>query len=492
MEKKHRWFAHPRSFLNLAVAGFAFVALPLVVALITGAYFVEKLSTQSQEAVYRAVKATQAGRVLLEQTATMERVIRQYYVLKDDSLFKNYLDRHEVYAESAAKLSHFLVDPNLKEQLEMLNKLELSLFQRLQLAPASLAKPDVQEMELMALSELAQALLRDSDELIDSEMKIMQDISRRARTIIYWEVFMVLPGTILFISVFVYLLSKPIRQIDGAIKQLGAGEFEQEFVVSGPRDVEYIGERLNWLRGRLKYLEEKKSKFLQYVSHELKTPLTAVREGAELLSEGVIGPMTEEQKEVALILKNNSINLQKMIEKLLSFNMPQQSNRPVNISSVQLQRIIETVLADHKPALLAKKIQLVRNIEDVELYVDEEQIRVVIDNLLSNAVKYTPESGSIRVSLYRVKDQVVFDVIDSGPGLGEHDIEKIFDAFYQGSSNDPGVIRGSGLGLSIVKEFVEANHGSVKVMQDQRQGAHFRVNLPQNITDNEELQWAAV
>jgi len=380
----------------------------------------------------------------------------------------------------------------LIDRLNLLNQLELDLYLRLQFEPANPTKPEVEEEELIALTDLAEALLRDSGKVIDSEMAIMRDMSERARTIIFGELLMVIPGSIFFISVFVFLLSKPIRQIDAAIKQLGVGDFSQEIIVSGPNDVQYIGKRLDWLRARLKYLEEKKSKFLQYVSHELKTPLTAVREGADLLSEGVIGQLNVEQQEVTNILKNNSINLQKMIEKLLSFNMPDKANARSNIDEIYLSRVIETVIADHKPVILAKKIKLEMAVDDISIYADEEQLRVIVDNLLSNAVKHTPECGKVRLVVVKREHHVEIDVIDSGLGVARHEAKKVFNPYYQGNtSRAQGVIRGSGLGLSIVKEFVEAHNGTIEVIDNKEfSGAHFRVVLPLIMTEKD-LEWAA-
>jgi len=487
MEKKPRGFAHPKSFFELVIAGFSLVALPLIIALITGAFFVNKLTGQSEQAVYRAVKSTQESRHLLEHIGAMERSVRQYMVLKDDDVFQRYLSRHENYRRISLNLHTILLDDTLKARLEMLDQLENSLYERF---TASHEKKigGISAQEYIALSELGQTLLQDTSQLIDSEMALMQDMSSQARNIIFWEILAVIPGTVIFIVVFVVLLSRPIRQIDQAIKRIGAGEFEQEIEVSGPRDLEYLGERLNWLRMRLKYLEEKKSKFLHYVSHELKTPLTAVREGAELLSEGVTGPLNDGQKEVTDILKKNSISLQKMIEKLLSFNMPGDATSSI-LQLVSMLPVVETVLADHKPVIMAKKIDFDLHLDEAYVQGDEEQLRVIIDNLISNAVKYTPENGKVNLSMCVNGDKLLIDVSDTGPGICANEKHAIFEAFYRGEEVEKGMIKGSGLGLSIVSEFVQAHGGTIEVIdRPQGRGAHFRVSLP--VANEKDIAWA--
>lgn len=485
MDKKQRHFTHPRSFFELIIAGFSLVALPLIVALVTGAFYVDRLTNQSQEAVYRAVQSTQMSRSLVEDVSTMERHVRQYLVLRDPQLIHLYKERHEIYLETSIKLNAMLLDNALKQRLDMLNGMELKAYDDFM----GNTRDNMDGSEFISLTELAQVLLQDSNLLIESEMDIMQEMSEQARNIIYWELLAVLPGTIIFIIVFVILLSRPVRQIDAAIRRLGAGEFDTQIKVSGPKDIEYLGERLEWLRLRLKYLEEKKVKFLHYVSHELKTPLTSIRESAELLSEGVVGPLTNHQKEVTGILKKSSVNLQKMIEKLLNFNLPGQANLASGSSQVNMLNLVETVVADHKAVVITKQLELNIKCNNVVISGDEEQLRAVVDNLLSNAIKYTPEGGKINLKLGSVGERLVLDVTDTGPGIAKKEREKVFEAFYRGDSAGKGLIRGSGLGLSIVREFVETHKGTIEVIGEESKGAHFRVILPMR-DEEEELAWA--
>lgn len=494
MEQKKNWFLHPRSFIGLLIIGFGLVSIPLIVTLFTGAFYVEKLTKQSQEAVLRAVQSTQNSQILQEQVINMERNIRKYLVLQDPIYWRGYLDRHVAYVETSEALNKQLLNNELKNRLLVLNKLERELFERLAdsypHASEGSNKAKVYGEEFIALTELAQVILNDTSQLIDSEMKVMQDLSEEAQTIIYWELMAVLPGAIIIIIIFIYLLSRPIRQLDAAIKRLGEGEFDQEISVSGPKDIQYLGKRLDWLRRRLQYLEDKKVKFLHYVSHELKTPLTSIRESAELMSEEILGPLTTHQKEVTGILRKSSISLQTMIEKLLSFNTTGKDSLSSGMASLFMKNLVDNIIADHKAVLIAKKVNLNVSCDDIILHADEEQVRVIIDNLLSNAIKYAPYNGKINLKLAQVPGQVLIDITDNGPGILEAEKDKVFEAFYRGSNSGKGLIKGSGLGLSIVREFVEAHEGKLELItQNEQAGAHFRVTIPQRNSD-EELAWA--
>lgn len=491
MSRKKHWFLHPKSFYSLVLVGFIFVAAPLVAAVMTGAYYVDKLTTQSQQAVSRAVKSTEFSRQLLEQTTSMERNVRQYFVLGNVSLLDTYFDRHKTYIEISEKLAEVTQDEDLKLRLESLSSLELALYENMIKKTKSGAEDiTINPQDFIALTQLANAILNDSKETINSELTIMNDLSTLAQETIFWELMALLPSTMIFIIVFTSLLAKPIRQMDVAIRRMGEGGFDTPVNVSGPRDIEFIGERLDWLRLRLKYLEEKKVKFLQFVSHELKTPLTAIREGAELMSEGVTGPLNNHQREVADILKKNSISLQKMIEKLLSFNMSDQENLSPGYSKIRVRKMMDNVLADHKATILAKNISVDLDLEDWEYFADEEQFRVVIDNLLSNAVKFTPENGEIGVHLRKENNELVLEVTDTGPGIDEEDKDSVFEPFYQGKQPEKGVIQGSGLGLLIVKEFVLAHGGNIGVVKGTKdRGLHVQVKFPVE-NEEKELAWA--
>jgi two-component system sensor histidine kinase GlrK len=137
---------------------------------------------------------------------------------------------------------------------------------------------------------------------------------------------------------------------------------------------------------------------------------------------------------------------------------------------------VRRTVNDRKLAIVAKGIRIELNCEHVTAYCDEEKIRVVLDNLLSNAVKYSPEKGLISIKLYKERGDAVFEVMDEGPGIPPTEREKIFEAFYRGTDIPVSAIKGSGLGLSIVKEYIELHKGAIEVLEGP--GAHFRIRFP--------------
>ncbi|MBI2226054.1 MAG: HAMP domain-containing histidine kinase, partial [Betaproteobacteria bacterium] len=212
---------------------------------------------------------------------------------------------------------------------------------------------------------------------------------------------------------------------------------------------------------------------------ELKTPLTALREGTQLLSDDVVGQLTPGQREIAQILRHNSVELQHRIEELLDYGSLQFHKLTLELGPVDPRQVLERVAQNQKLALRAKNLTLQTQSAEVTLIADAGKIRVVLDNLLSNAIKFSPEGGTIDIKMNRDGGHLSVDVIDQGPGIGAGDERRIFEPFYQGRIQGSGPVKGSGLGLSIVKECVAAHGGSVEVIAEPGvRGAHLRVRLP--------------
>lgn len=468
----------PKSFLTLILIGFGLVALPLIFALIYSAYHVERLAEKSQITIYQAVKATQNIRSLLEEITSMERAARQSHVLNDNNLLQAYAEKHQEFQRTVRTLLKSFQDPLIASQLRSLSVRENAQYDIINSEAGRSPKADVAIAEFAPLAELGQTILTDSNKAIDREVDDVRQSSQQTLRMLFWLSFAMIPTAIIFSGVFTILLNRPIKQIDHAIRLLGDGRFSSAISVTGPRDLEYLGQRLNWLRGRLLDVENQKTKFIRHVSHELKTPLTALREGTELLADEVVGSLKEEQREIVHILRQNGIRLQTLIEDLLNFNAAASHPTLNMVNSVRLDKVIHRVTDDHKLTVVAKNIRLDFHLIPCSIEGDDEKLRVIVDNLLSNAIKHSPVGGKITIALHEDQSQVILDVYDSGPGINPEEGGKIFDAFYQGPPPAEGHIKGSGLGLSIAREHVLAHQGLIKPLFDSM-GAHLQVVLPQ-------------
>lgn len=468
----------PKSILKLVLIGFSLVALPLSIAFVNAILHVDRLVDQSQRAVFQAVQATQSSLKLMEQLKAMERNARQFQVLGDVTIFQVYEKGHQEFQPTVQALSRLPLDSTQRQLLDELVQREQTLFETLSSHPYNSESSAVAISEFSSLADLTQSILSENSRLIDREIQVMQEMASSAKQMLVWQATALVPVVVLFIGIFTILIARPIKQIDLAIRRLGDGEFTREIEVKGPQDLEYLGKRLDWLRLRLIEVEEQKTKFLRHVSHELKTPLTAIREGAELLVDGVAGRLTSEQQKLAHILRKNSIQLQRLIENLLNFQIVLLRHSTLFVRPVLLRALIDKVIEDHRLAIISKGIKLELDLQEFTLSGDEEKLTVIIDNLLSNAVKFSPYGGDICIRLKQEGDQAVLDVMDSGPGIDQEEREKVFEPFYQGRAIPKGYVKGTGIGLSVVKEYVTAHQGQIEVIVEQTKGAHFRITLP--------------
>ncbi len=468
---------YPRSFPRLLAVGFTLVALPLVFALVNNAISVDRLANRSQNAVYQAVQATQASRRLAQLLGSLERTARQIVILDDRSLLDTYTANRRQFERTVAEFSRLPLETGQKSALDEIVSGEAEIFSALSGAGTKSAKLKSEIERFTGLAERAQSIVASSNAQIDREVEAMRATADQAQRITFWQLLALIPVVAFLVIGFSILITRPIRQVDAAIRRLGAGQLRVPVTVSGPQDLEQLGERLEWMRRELLDLEEQKNRFLRQVSHELKTPLTALREGAELLSEEAVGKLTAEQREIAEILRHNSVELQKLIEDLLSFGASQFRKVTVDLEPVEIRSIVERVAADQRLAARARGLTLDVSAEDVMLPADPEKLRVVLDNLVSNAIKFSPEGGRVRIVARNDGDALELEVIDQGPGIPAGERARIFDPFYQGRHAGAGPVRGTGIGLSVVKEYVFAHGGSVEVV-DSREGAHMRIRVP--------------
>ena len=467
---------YPNSFLKLIFIGFVLVALPLVVGLVNSALSINHLADQSQRAVYQAAQAAHGGRALVDEVTAMERSVRQAVILNDATLLEGYERSHLKFMSTAKSLATL---PLGNEQLQLLQTLirsENAIHEQVAKAPNVDAR-GLAANGFAALADSAQRISAMGNALIEREVDAMKDMASGAMRIMQWQLLALIPVAIFLVFGFAMLIARPFRQIDAAIRRIGQGDLLVPVIVDGPQDLSALGARLDWMRRRLLDLEEQKNRFLRHLSHELKTPLTALREGAELFADGVVGSLTAKQQEVAEILRHNSLQLQRLIEDLLNYSTLQAGASSLLFTPVQLHPVIEKVLLDQKLAILNKQIQVSVIGVDATIEGDEDKLRVIMDNLLSNAIKFSPVGGKIDFVLARDASHLSVDVADQGPGVAADEREKIFDAFYQGRTAAASYVKGTGIGLSIAREYALAHRGRIDIL-DTASGACFRVTLP--------------
>ena len=219
-----------------------------------------------------------------------------------------------------------------------------------------------------------------------------------------------------------------------------------------------------------------KTNLIATVSHELKTPISSINLSLKLLEDDRIGGLNEEQKNLIISMRQQSVRLSKMVNELLDFSQTETGNIKLKISKVRPEDIIDLSVTAIMMLLSEKKIQLNLNVADnlPDVKADLEKTVWVLVNLITNAMRFTQENGSINLDAQIDKDFIKFSVKDEGPGISKEDQDKIFKRFVQvGNKN-----KGTGLGLAISKEFVQAQGGKITVESELGSGSTFSFYLP--------------
>jgi two-component system sensor histidine kinase GlrK len=468
----------PRSLSGLMLLGFGLVAIPLLIAVVNAAVQIRRLAERSETLVVQGVQATRYNQLLFEQIASLERNARLYQVIADRELLEIYRDNHVRFQDTLAALAKLNHDATSDARLEMLRAESVAIRQTLVSSAPNSRQLSLAVGNFSRLWETASALAGTSRQQIDQQLETLQRATEEAQRSLYWQSAALIPVTLVLILVFTLLLLRPLRQIDRVISELGRGTFSRPIKVSGPNDLVALGRQLEWLRTRLLELAQEKNRFLRHMSHELKTPLANIREGTELLLDGAVGHLDNDQREVTAILRENGMKLQRLIENLLSFSEWQARSVGLDVSEFRLRPLVKAVLESQQLTLVGQRVRLDVRVEDVTIAADRGKLKLILDNLLSNAIKFTPHGGTIHIHAQGARDQLVLDVADTGPGIPPEERGRIFEAFYQGKSPQGGPLKGTGIGLSVVIEFVQAHGGAIELVDGQFAGAHFRIRLP--------------
>ncbi len=272
-------------------------------------------------------------------------------------------------------------------------------------------------------------------------------------------------------------LARPFKRLERAIVGLGENRLDDPIDIRGPADMRRVSQQLEWLRLRLTELDADKARFLRHISHELKTPLAALREGVSLLEDGVAGAAQPGQREVAQILQQNTVALQGQIEALLRFNAAAFEARELRRQRTALLPLIEDQVEAQRLQWQAHGLTVRAEGEPLSVVVDPVKLGTALANLLSNAIRFSARGGTIAITVSSAADMARIDLDDAGPGIAEGDRDRIFEPFFRGERQPEHAVRGTGIGLSIVQEYIAAHGGRVTLLPG-GPGAHFRIELP--------------
>ena len=469
----------PRSLSSLLLIGLLLLVVPLALAVVQAATQLGRLAQDTDRLVRQGVELSGRTQALFRYLAAYERSANLYLLLGDPRLLEASRATREQIKETTEELAKLPLPEDGPERLDALRRATPLVVAVLDVTePDDPQRADRLADRLEQLNQAANAVSAGANEALETQLAALENRASDTRHQLFLWLIALIPAFLAMGLAFVLTVLQPLRRVDKAITELGQGTFSSPIAISGPSDIEALGRQLEWLRVRLLDLAQEKNRFLRHMSHELKTPLANLREGTELLLDGAVGQIDDQQREVADIMRENALRLQQLIENLLSYSAWQSQVSGLERSDFALGSVVAGAFRAQRLAITSHHIRAKLEIEHLVLHADQAKIRLVLDNLLANALKFTPDGGTITVRARRLASGIVIDFADTGPGVHPRDRERIFEAFYTGATPQAGPLKGSGIGLSIVSEFVTAHGGRVELVGGEFAGAHFRIHLP--------------
>jgi len=289
-----------------------------------------------------------------------------------------------------------------------------------------------------------------------------------------------LVGLLSIVLVFVISnrLITPLRRTMNVIQRMTTGQLSLRIPVRGRDEYSILAHAFNTMTEKLEQIEKNREEFVSNVSHEMKTPLSAIK----VLSESILlqeHAPEEMYREFLQDITGEVDRMTNITNDLLALVKVDQREQGLNIGHFDLNQLVEDILRRLSPLAEQKKIALIYEAErEVEIDADEIKLSLTISNIVENGIKYTPRAGTVRVIVDSDHQSAIITIQDTGIGIPEEEHDKIFNRFYRVDKTRDRETGGTGLGLAIARATVLLHNGSIRVSSNAEEGSVFVIRLP--------------
>jgi len=325
---------------------------------------------------------------------------------------------------------------------------------------------------------VARYINREAVDQLRNHIAYLKDLGDQIMAWTWWALAVGL-SVGLIVPILIYSsVTRDLKRIKGGIKHIADGDFSYRINLETRDELGMLADSFNNMALRLKELDDMKSEFISVVSHELKTPLTSMKEAASLLLEGLAGALSDKQRRLVEIMDQGIRRLLHTVSELLDMSRIESGMVRLNKEVCDMNAVTASFISEIRPIADAGSvdIRVDYDVQSCEVMADRNKILQVLTNLTHNAIKYSPEGAMVEIRVKNSDGYVVTEVEDHGKGIPEEDLPRIFEKFYQ--SRYTRGHGGIGLGLAISRGIVDAHGGKMYAQSIVGKGSVFGFSLP--------------
>lgn len=282
--------------------------------------------------------------------------------------------------------------------------------------------------------------------------------------------------TIIISLVFSKYLTNPILKMNNFANKVAEGDFEHHLNIRANDELTELGKSLNKMTEKLNHLNKIRKKSTADLAHELRTPLTSIKSYLEGIEDGVL---KADQKTISEI--NEELDrLVLLVNRLGSLTDAERKKVYIEKDNIEINELLSNIIQKLNKKAQKENIDMITDFDtdnNLSIYTDGESLEIIFNNLISNAIKYNKNNGYVKIKTKKEKDFVIVEIEDSGIGIKEKDLPYIFERFYRADSSRSKETNGTGIGLAVVKELIEALSGKIEV-ESNESGSIFKIYLP--------------
>ena len=428
--------------------------------------------------------SNQLSDVLLSES----RYERKFIVLKDEALYENYLQAKNEFNQllnealpkiTSDEIKDFFYTIGVQHQsFGRLVNLERELIRTAKSYPSDQYAAEKKKIVDTIIEQLKK-IRHSGEKNVFTKIANLSESGDRAINFSRIISVLALSTGLIIALIITRSIKKPLDVMRAKTIEISQGDFRGDLKVTSPPVIAELAAAINTMCHKLQEVDDIKSDFFSHMSHELRTPLASIKEGTTMLLDGLGGEISEKQQHILTIIVQESNRLIDQVNSLLDFSkmeagMLKYQFEPTDLTALMIKSLeVLAPLAEAKSITIDNKIGVLQPVR-----VDQERILQVFRNIIGNAIKFTLENGSIKLEANVRESFVEVAVHDTGIGIHEEDLRRIFHKFQQLIPIKGEKIQGTGLGLATVKQIILAHGGKVWVTSQAGQGSTFYFTLP--------------